>query len=538
MQTIDEILEKSVTLSVECLDRIYLNGYMPSLQASGQLVFFMKNQKNAFLPSPVVLNDITNKFKNSVKQFAARCNLEIKDFGKKGKNNRKTRKDDIAGEERKHFPHDEGVYMIGRAQEKCSAYKAQQINKGKLIYFDYSRQSVYVNHYYFYFIDRDFGPAFIKYCSYAPWSIKICLNGHEWLKKQLENEGIGYEALDNGILSCSDPKRLKQLSQSLGPKLISEFIKKWLNFLPDPLTQKDHQDGYNWRFAIWQAEISRTDIFSRPLKGREFFEEVIRENLDLGRPDSVQLIFSRRITKATPGHFKTRVVTQGVNPSIHINYKSSDVKQYFKENRALRTETTINNTDDFRLRKDLSNLWELRKIGDSINRRLLQVERISQNCMLSSDSMEIVTHPTVTKDGQRASAFCFGNIRTKAVMGALILMCHLPMGFTNKSLREHVSNLMPPEKCYQSSQMSYDLRRLKLKGIVEKIKGTNRYQLTEQGFKNAFFLTKLDRRIFDQFSGLIYSPENIPKKLSHAFNIYAQVIDNIVNEAKIEQNKV
>jgi hypothetical protein len=110
------------------------------------------------------------------------------------------------------------------------------------------------------------------------------------------------------------------------------------------------------------------------VRGREFFEAVIRENLDLGRPDRVQLIFDRKIIKTTPGQFRTRVIEDGVLPSLHIEYKTSRVKQYFKEGRALRTETTITDPKDFGVNKNLSQLPYLEQIGRQINRRLLDVQ--------------------------------------------------------------------------------------------------------------------------------------------------------------------
>jgi hypothetical protein len=95
-----------------------------------------------------------------------------------------------------------------------------------------------------------------------------------------------------------------------------------------------------------------TQIFDRPLRGREFFEEIIRDNLDLGRPDRVQLIFDRVVTKKTPGEFRTRVIQDGVHPSLHINYKNFDLKQYFKEGRGCRTEGTFRNPKDFDVNKE------------------------------------------------------------------------------------------------------------------------------------------------------------------------------------------
>ena len=165
-------------------------------------------------------------------------------------------------------------------------------------------KTVYVNHYYFYIDDADFGPLFRKVCSYAPWSIKLCLNGHEWFKRQLEKKGIAYEALDNGFLSCAAPEQLPQICDSLGPEDIDRVFRKWLARMPLPLRREDREAGYDWNLSIWQMEVSLTQIFDRPLRGRKFFEEVIRDNLDLGRPDRVQLVFDRVVTKKTPGEYR------------------------------------------------------------------------------------------------------------------------------------------------------------------------------------------------------------------------------------------
>jgi hypothetical protein len=126
---------------------------------------------------------------------------------------------------------------------------------------------------------------------------------------------------------------------------------KWLARLPHPYTAADQAAGYAYDISILQAEFSLTQVFDRPASGRVFFEEVIRENLDLGRPDHVGLVFARRVTKRTPGRFRTRVLTADVTPSVHIDYKRTHLKQYYKLGRALRTETTINDSRDFGIGK-------------------------------------------------------------------------------------------------------------------------------------------------------------------------------------------
>jgi hypothetical protein len=199
----------------------------------------------------------------------------------------------------------------------------------------------------------------------------------------------------------------------LGPEDIDQLFRKWLDRVPLPLSRQDREAGYDWQLSIWQMEVSLTQIFDWPQKGREFFEEVMRDNLDLGRPDRLQLIFERRVTKATPGLFRTRVMQEGVHPSLYIQYKNFDLKQYFKEGRGLWTEGTFRNPKDFAVNKGLANLPYLQRLGRHINRRLLDVERVSHNCGLAGDSIQKVVQPTVTEDGQRAPVLKFGDPRER-----------------------------------------------------------------------------------------------------------------------------
>src|ERR1017187_10160944 len=178
--------------------------------------------------------------------------------------------------------------------------------------------------------------------------------------------------------SCRAPSRrnCKQICDSLGPEDIDRVFRKWLRRIPLPLRPQDREAGYDWTLSIWQMEGRLTQIYDRPVRGREFFEDVIRDNLELGRPDRLQFIFGRRVTKRTPGEFRPRVIQDGVHPSLHIQYKHFDLKQYCKEGRGCRTEGTFRNAGDFGANKGLSNLPYFQKIGRQINRRLLEVERV------------------------------------------------------------------------------------------------------------------------------------------------------------------
>jgi len=227
------------------------------------------------------------------------------------------------------------------------------------------------------------------------------------------------------------------------------------------------------------------------VQGRLFFEAVIRENLDLGRPDRVRLLFPIRITKATPPPpvgYRTRVITDGVHPSLHVDYKHSHVKQSFKEHRALRTEVTINNPRDFWVRKGLNNLPHLRDLGEQINRTLLEVEHVSHDCVLTQAALDRRQQPTVLA-GQRVSALRFGDPRVMALLQAITGFIHLPHGFRNRDLRPHVEARWG--RPYVAAQMTYDLRRLRLKGLIHRIPNTHRYTATSYGVKVAVFFAKL-----------------------------------------------
>src|SRR6266511_3538476 len=195
------------------------------------------------------------------------------------------------------------------------------------------------------------------------------------------------------------------LCDGLSAEKIDGFLRKWLRLLPHPFTRADRRAVYRYDISILQPEFSLTQMLDRPLSGRVFFEEIIRENIDVGRPDRISLVFDRRIMqrqrRPTPGRFRTRVFTDGVTPSLHVEYKASRIKQYHKEERALRTETTINDTRDFGIGKRLKNLPALREVGFSANRRLLGVQRISHDPILGETVFDDLARPQVI-DGQRA----------------------------------------------------------------------------------------------------------------------------------------
>jgi hypothetical protein len=267
--------------------------------------------------------------------------------------------------------------------------------------------------------------------------------------------------------------------------------------------------------------------------GRVFFEQVIRDNLDIGRPDQVALVFDRKIYRkgplATPGRFRTRVITDGVTPSPHVDYKHATIKQYHKEGRALRTETTINDTRDFRIGKRLTNLPALREIGFTANRRLLGVQRLDHDPITATAALRAVTDPVTTPTGTRVPGLPLGRQRSHALLSAVLIFRLQPAGFTNKDLRTLTAQLRgrPPETI-TTGQMTYDLRRLRLHGLIHRIPHTHRYRLSDAGLPTAMFLTQVHDRLLPTGLAHLTDPTSTGP-LRTAATRYQQAIDALAH---------
>ena len=530
-----DILKNHVTFELECIDRMYLNAYVPRLQYEGGVVGFFRGHRGQKFASSALMDPITKSFVAATEKFAEEQGVPLIQF-KKGQ-----RKDDVMAEHLAKFGKSEGVVFIGKAQEKVPVFRTEKRRNPDTgqRYPWIVRSTAMVNQYYCYCVDAEFGPFFLKFSSYFPYNAKLCLNGHEYAKCQLRKEGIPFQALDNGFVSCADPQRLQTICEKLGREQIEDLLQKWLDRLPHPFTTEDRQAGYRYDLSMLQAEFSLTQILDRPLSGRIFFEEIIRENLDIGRPDMVQLIFNRRVTKKTPGRFRTRVLTDGVIPSLHVDYKHNRIKQYFKQvpgvrEVGVRTEMTINNTRDVYLGKRLCNLSALRQVGFAANRRLLEVECLSHDCAMGEEALNRLNRP-VTVNGQRTSALRTTDLRVLALWHLLVWFRLLPCGFTNRDLREQFAALtgqMP--NTITAGRMTYDLRRLRLHGMIERIPKTHRYRVTPVGLREALFFTRAHARLYRPAVAEIMAngpPEG--SALARQFAKLEEEIDKQIQRAKL-----
>ena len=534
-RSVADVLDDHLLFEVESIDRMYLNVWQPRLAYGGGVQGFFVGHRGYHYASTALMDPMTKAFVADIHGFVAARGLELISFAKG------QRKDDLAQEFLAKFTQDEGVLFVGRAQEKAGVWRTQRrYNQATgTSYAWLVRSTAFINFFYFYCVDADFGPFFLKFGTYFPYTAKLCINGNEWAKRQAAKAGIGFEPLDNGFAACEDVPAVQAICDSLGPTHIDALLRKWLAILPHPFTPEDEAADYRYELSVLQAEFSLTQMLDRPVSGRIFFEQVLHDNLDVGRPDQVSLVFDRRIRRTgrhpTPSRFRTRVITAGVVPSLHLEYKNTKIKQYHKEGRALRTETTINDTRDFGLSKRLTSLPALRQLGFTANRRLLGVQRISHDPIRGAQAFTDLTAPLITDTGTRIPGLRFGDVRVHALLQALLIHRLLPHGFTNRELRTLIAPLLGIGlEDITAGKMTYDLRRLRAHRLIARIPHSRRYQITDTGLQHALLFTHAHDHLLRTGLAEITDPDPpTPSPLRAADRAYQRAFDDLAHYAHL-----
>jgi hypothetical protein len=258
------VLGEHVTFELECIDRMYCNAYVRKLTYRAGVASFFTHHRGATFASTCLADPISEQFVASIQRFAAEREIPVVRF-EKGQ-----RKDDVAHEHLARFTDEEGIYMVGVAQEKIGTFRAEKRRKPADGRHDpwIVSASALVNQYYMYGLDVEFGPFFLKFSSYFPYGAKLCFNGHHWAQRQAQAAGIAFTALDNGFLECDDPGALQRICHRLSAAKIDAFFRQWLARLPHPFTGKDRRAGYRYELSILQAEFSLTQMLDRPHPGR------------------------------------------------------------------------------------------------------------------------------------------------------------------------------------------------------------------------------------------------------------------------------
>jgi hypothetical protein len=531
--TAADMVAGHVRLDISCLDRVYLNGYVAKLQTAGGVVYFFHGHRGKPIVSPALFEPIGAKFRKDIKDWAQANGIPLISF-KAGERKAEVMApylDAAASSGRSQ------VAAIGCAQEFQLVWTARKrdTDPGGCPQFSFTKEQRRVSVFYVYIWDTAMGGGFIKICSYFPYPVKAWVNGHEWAKRQAAAAGIGFTALSNGFASCQDPAGLQDICDRFGPGTVQVWFERWMARIPLPLTGADRDAGYWWELSMRQVETSRTLVFDDDVHARAFFEALLCENMDLGRPENVELLFRRGQRLGGHSHppprggFKTKIDQYCDLVTLNVFYKNSRLKQYLKDGIALRIETVINSPKDLLCNRMLANLPELQAKARAINDRLLHTETAGQGTALVSPVIERITRPTLTGEGRKAPALRFGDLRVQALAGATAAMLFTVTGITNKTLRGLMTGLL--HRPYSMNQASYDLSRLARNGLITRVPGRNRYTLTRDGLLFAHLYVK----VYDHVLRPLMAPDrpNAPPELTAALDTLDQLVAGHIARARV-----
>ena len=530
--TAAQMVAGHVGLDISCLDRLYLTGFVAKLQTPGGVVYFLHDHRGNPITSPALFERIGHTFREAMKDWAQANGVPVVTF-KAG-----DRKAEVMAPYLQAAA-DTGVskvVAVGKAQEIARVWTARRrdTDPGGCPQFSFTKEQRRVSVFYLYIWDERMGPGFIKICTYFPYPIKVWVNGHEWAKRQATAAGIAFTELSNGFATCTDPEALQEICDRFGPGTVQVWFERWVARIPLPLTAADREAGFWWDLSMRQIETSRTLVFDDDVHARAFFEALLAENLDLGRPQNVELLFRRgqrlgRPTLPPAGGFKTKIDQRCELVTLNVFYKNSRLKQYLKDGLALRIETVINDPKDLRCNRLLTNLPELQGKARAINDRLLDTETVGQGSALVSPVIERITRPTVTDDGRKAPALRFGDLRVHALAGALASMLMAVTGITNKTLRGWMTGLLG--RPYSMNQASYDLARLARNGLITRQPGRNRYVLTRDGLLFAHLYTKIYDHVLRPLAAT--DRPNAPPELLAAIDTLDRIVTERIADARV-----
>ena len=534
-RTAADVLSEHVVFELESIDRMRLNVRQPRLQYGAGVWNFFVCHRGWKFASTALMAPMTQNYVAEVDHFIDSHQLARERF------EGAQRKDEVTQKYLAGHDGSEGVLYVGIAQERATVWTSTR-RRNPLTGATYAwlkKTSKLVNHIYWYCFDEDFGPFLLRVCTYFPFNAQLIVNGNHWAQRQASKAGIGFTPLDNGFADCDDVAALQAICQSFGGAHIEALLIKWQRRLPQPFTEEDENLGsYYYQLALDQTEFSVTHMLDKPVSGRIFLEQVITDNLDIGRPDKVGLIFGHRIhhgrKRSTPGPFRTRVFTAGVTASLHFDYKSSRGKQYQKEGRAIRTEITVNNPRDFGLPKRLSALPDLRQLGFAAARRLLDVQRISHDPIAGAEVFASITQPIVADDGARTPALRFGDPRVHALLHALLMFRFIVYGFTNRDLRTQLAPLIGRRAGdIKPAAISYDLRRLREHGLIHRIPGKCRYQPTDLGYHAALLFTHAHDHLLRTGTAQATDHSPDPSPLRKTATAYRHAFTDLTQRARL-----
>ena len=494
--------KNSISFHYRCFDRLLLNAAIQPFQQPERVMGFFWSYRQLYPVSRQVLRDIATQYHNWVPNCSRKSGAPILEAPEE--------------EKREHFvtPYFRGaqsdrIVVILKAREPARILVSigkQATEQGHLEY-----KKRWVDQYNFYIHDRAWGRMFVRICPYFPFPARVYLNQHYWLAQRNQEQGLRSRLCANAFVRCTDPERLQQLADSLQPQDITRCAQKWLAYLVPFFTARERREaGVQHRLFFAQVEYCDNLIFKRRAALDSLGERLLDANRTIGRPDSLRLIFGRRIQKRYQGKLQTVIEDMHLgNPVLRAHYGNGFAKQYVRDDRLLRTELATNNVYDYGVHKAVENLSPLRERAGAILDRYLDAQQDILETFVDRGQLRRLSQPTQTPKGRRIPGLKLDHPRQLALMQALVRFAHLAAGgtFTTRELHPQVAQALglAPDQ-YKLTSLRYELSKLRAKGLLEKLPHSHRYRLLPEGYRLCVVYLKLFEKIYAPLTAGVLKP--------------------------------
>jgi hypothetical protein len=489
----------SILFGYSCFDRMILNGcILPFMhtERAGTICWFLQTHRHIEQLSRAAFAKISRDYHEWVREHAQQTGVEIVE-PEKG-----IRREDLVEPYFRQLGQRTGVAMIVKAREpeRLAWYHA----KTHKIAVDRR----HVDLYYFYLNDPQCGRMYVKICPYFPFNISVWLNGHNWLKCQLHKEGIAFQTRDNLFVACARPERLQELSDAFAPADIIQTVDTWVPRLLPFFSDAERQQGYRHQLYMAQMEYCHNLIFSKGAALDRLFNRLMDANRGLGHPAKLAIIFARRNFHPDTRTGQTVLKTTNIGlPVLSSSYQQTLIKQYVKDGVGLRTESSSFQLKNLSVPKNINNMPKLLEVMDQANERYLSVQQDILASYIDRGQLEQLRQPSVSPTGRRVPGLHIDDPRLMAVLQAMLCFAYL-VGkgvFRTKDLLADVQRALGNSH-YTLNQLRYDLSKLRGKGFVIRLAGTQCYQVSSQGYGIGIFHLKLYQQMYAPLTSAICAP--------------------------------
>lgn len=486
--------EHRVVGTIAGFDRVLFRGSLRSLCYNKGLEIFLTTQRVLFKDFGQYADKLSSQIKTHAEAMAQKHNRPYRYL-----ESSRQSKEDVARKIMEEDRITEGLICVLTCVEPCQSVSIRRDRQTKQIAFMPTERKCL--HVYFYYVDREFGLMHVRLQTWFPFTIQVCINGREWLSRQMDKAGIRYTQRDNCFTDIEDLPAAQRLMDSL-------IEHKWGNFLSS-LARKVNpiirpEEGLKLKPYYWtirQGEFATDVMFKDPESLAEVYPALIHHAIEQFSSKDVLRFFGRRITSRFNGEISSNMQKRFEGLRVKHWFQENSIKMYDKQGSVLRIETTINNPRRFKvrrstgwipMRKGIVDLKRRVELSRSANKRYLEALAVVGEPTPSHRLLDPVSTRLITSGRSYRALRPISPTETR-VFEVLLKGEFLIQGCRNEDLRAELepdAETDPISRRRASARISRLLRLFRVHGLIYKVPKTNYHRITKKGHEIMTTATK------------------------------------------------